>query len=89
MAGKAKIVVEYDDGSVETFNPNRPRLLLDMEQKFGVQSPETHEHMTWLAHRALARDKKFDEWLDTVADLEFDAGEQTESGEKPGEAGPS
>ena len=74
MAGKAKIVVTFDDGSTAEFNPNRPRLLLDMEKRYGVQSPERHEHVAWLAWHALVEIKgektPLDEWIDTVD--EFD-----------------
>lgn len=67
---RARVVVRFDDGSTEEFNPNRPRYLLDMEKKFGVQSPERHEHIAWLAHHALAKDTPFDQWIDGVT--EFD-----------------
>lgn len=65
----AKVVVQYDNGDVEEFNPNRPRTLLDMEKRWGVQQPETHEQVIWLAHHVLQPDKDWDEWIDTVAEL--------------------
>ena len=67
---RAKVVVVYDDETVEEFNPNRPRYLLDMEKEWGVQSPETHEQVFWLAHHVLAKDVDFDKWVDTVADVD-------------------
>lgn len=71
-----KIRVTYDDGSIDEFNPNRPRWLLDMEKKFGVQTPERHEHVAWLAHRALAYEKPFDDWIDTVAEIVAEGGDE-------------
>ncbi len=68
-ARRAKMIVTMDDGSVHEFNPNRPRLLLDMEKRWGVQTPERHEHVVWLAHHALKVDEPLDEWVDGVEDI--------------------
>lgn len=74
MATRAKIVVTYDDGRTEDFNPNRPRFLLDMENRWNVQSPERHEHIVWLAHHALVvskgGDMPLEDWVDTVEDID-------------------
>jgi hypothetical protein len=67
---RARMIVTYDDGQVVDFNPNRPRYLLDMENRFGVQQPEKHEHMVWLAHHVVAPDEPLDEWIDRVADID-------------------
>lgn len=88
MAGK-RIVVVFDDGSKQEFNPNRPRFLLDMERKFGVQTPERHEHIAWLAHHALAKGKDFDEWIDTVEEFESVDPEDEDEGKSLGEDDPS
>lgn len=70
MPRRARIIVRFDDGHTEEFNPNRPRFLLDMEKRFGVQAPERHEHVAWLAHHALAADKPFEAWIDSVEELD-------------------
>lgn len=67
---RAKVVVTYDDDRVVEFNPNRPRWLLDMEQRWGVQSPETHEQVFWLAHHVCGDGMEFDDWVDSVADVD-------------------
>lgn len=72
MATKAKVTVSYDDGTEVSFNPNRPRLLLDMEARWEVQSPERVEHVTWLAHHAVGGSVPYDEWIDTVASIDTD-----------------
>jgi hypothetical protein len=80
---RAEVVVYYDDQREERFNPNRPRHLLDMEKRFGVQQPETHEQVFWLAHHVVAPDVPFDQWVDTVADvdtIERDGGAQQGEG---------
>lgn len=90
MAAGSRIVVHYDDGSTETFNPNRPRFLLDMEKRFGVQTPERHEHIAWLAHHALASDQKFDDWVDTVEEFEsVEPEDLPDKGDASGEPDPS
>lgn len=76
----AKIVVRYEDGSEATFNPNKPKLLLALERKFDVQVPEKHEHLFWLSHLAVGGDKPFDEWVDTVEEVDA----QVDSDEEPG-----
>lgn len=90
MTARAKVVVTFDDGTVEEFNPNRPKLLLDMERKFGVQEPERHEHIAWLAFHALVelkgKDDKFDAWIETVEDFDSTT---TDSEADSGEADPS
>jgi hypothetical protein len=68
---RAKVVVTYDDDHVVEFNPNRPRWLLDMEQRFGVQSPETHEQVFWLAHHVCGDGVEFDDWVDMIADVDM------------------
>lgn len=70
MARRAKVVVRFDDGTVKEFNPNRPRFLLDMEKRFGVQTPERHEHVVWLAHHALGKGVPFDDWVDTIEEMD-------------------
>jgi hypothetical protein len=74
------MVVRFEDGEVKEFNPNKPRLLLDMEKRFGVQTPERHEHIAWLAHRALAKDEPFDSWVDSVEEFQtsFDEDDEDE-----------
>lgn len=66
----ARITVTYEDGSVVEFNPNKPRLLLDLEKRWNVQVPERHEHVFWLAHRAVGGDEPYDEWVDRVEEVE-------------------
>ena len=79
-AGQSKAVVFYDDGSQQEFNPNRPRLLLDMENRYHVQTPETHQQVFWLAHHAVAPDEDFDLWVDRVAEVKMETDEES-SGE--------
>jgi hypothetical protein len=79
--GKSKATVWYDNGDSEEFNPNRPRLLLDMEDKFGVQTPDTHHQVFWLAHRAVGGGKDFDEWVDGVEEVVMDVDKADSSGE--------
>lgn len=92
MAAKARVDVTFDDEHVESFNPNRPRLLLDMENRFGVQQPERHEHIVWLAHHALVTLKggglPLDDWTNTVEDIDtIDLSEQEKGdGDPSGEA---
>lgn len=86
MAAKAKVVVTFEDGTTQTFNPNKPRLLLDMERKFGVQEPERHEHIAWLAYHALVELKgkdepSFDDFIDSVEDFDSSSEEADSSGE--------
>lgn len=83
---RQRIVVYYDDGTKAEFNPNRPRLLLDMEKKFGVQTPDTHAQVFWLAHHALGGDTPFEEWVDTVDDLE-DIDDAETAGKDPSSPG--
>lgn len=79
---KARVVVVYDDGQVAEFNPRRPRLLLDFEDKFHVQAPDTHAQLFWMAHHALAQDTPFDEWVDGVDDVDWiEEDAQDEAGE--------
>lgn len=93
MAGKAKVVITYEDGTIEEFNPNRPRLLLDMERKFGVQEPETHAHVNWLAYHALVELKGkddalgFEDFVDSIDDM--DTIQSEGDADKSGEADPS
>jgi hypothetical protein len=68
--GQARIVVHYDDGRRAVFNPNRPRLLLNMEAKWGVQQPDKHEQIAWLAHHAVAPGEPYEDWVDTVDEFE-------------------
>jgi hypothetical protein len=70
-----RAVVTFDDGKTVTFNPKRPRLLLDLEREFGVQAPETHEQMLWMAHRAVGDGKDFDAWVDTIEDVDLEEAE--------------
>ena len=77
---RARMVVRFEDGSVKEFNPNKPRLLLDMEKRFGVQTPERHEHIAWLAHHALAPDEPFDKWVDSVEEFESSVAEDDDEG---------
>ena len=81
----AKIVVRYEDGTEKSFNPNKPRLLLDLEKKYGVQAPEKHEHLFWLAHRAVGGDTPFDEWVDSVEEVDAIGADQPEDGGAVGE----
>ena len=83
----AKVTVTFDDGKTATFNPRRPRLLLDLEKKFKVQAPETHAQMMWMAHHALAPDQEFDDWVDTIDDIEVPEDDEPEDDE--GKAEPS
>lgn len=69
-SSRAMLRVEYVDGETVDFNPNRPALLLAMERKYGVQSPDKHEHVFWLAHSAVANGERFAEWLDRVESVE-------------------
>lgn len=81
MAERAKVRVEFDDGSSTEFNPNKPKLLLAMEREFGIQVPEKHEHICWLAWHALGRpDGDLDTWLDRVEYVE-----EVSEGDAPGE----
>lgn len=68
------IRVEFDDGKAETFNPNRPSLLIAFETEFGVQQPQTHAQLAWLAWHALGRASGvgFEEWVDAVASIDAD-----------------
>jgi hypothetical protein len=63
-------VVHYEDGKTAEFNPNKPKLLLAIEKQFGVQSPEKHEHIFWLAHFAVGGDVPFDDWIDKVEEVD-------------------
>jgi hypothetical protein len=77
----ARIVVRYEDGTVSEFNPNKPRLLLDLEKRFGVQVPERHEHVFWMAHHAVGGSEPFDDWVDRVEEVETqDDGEPAAEG---------
>ena len=84
MAG-GKVIVYFEDGTEGSFNPNRPRLLLDLEDTFGVQAPETQAQFFWMAHRALAPEIPFDKWIDTIEDCES----VEAPGAPPGKAVPS
>lgn len=67
---RARCVVHFEDGTSETFNPNRPRLLLDFEKEFGMTAPETQAQAAWMAHHAVAREVPFEKWVDTVEEIE-------------------
>lgn len=66
----SRIVVRYEDGTSVEFNPNKPRLLLDLEKRWSVQVPEKHQHVFWLAHHAVGGDEPFDEWVDRVEEVD-------------------
>lgn len=80
----ARITVTYEDGTTVDFNPNKPRLLLDLEKRWNVQVPERHEHVFWLAHRAVAGDEPYDEWVDRVEEVETKAVEKPEGDDDEG-----
>lgn len=88
---RATITVTYEDGREEKFNPNKPKFLLAMERKFGVQVPEKHEHISWLSWHALGRPKDtLEAWLEDVEFIEEDAGTSAGEGdESSGESDPS
>lgn len=77
----SKIIVRYEDGSEAEFNPNKPRLLLALEKRFNVQAPERHEHLFWLAHLALAKDEDFDEWVDSIDEVDAEGDDEKDDGE--------
>lgn len=89
---RARIDVEYEDGTVESFNPNKPRFLLAMERKFKIQVPETHEELYWLAWYALRGSRvngdgpaeKYDDWVNQVEYVDqWTPPEGTDQGEPP------
>lgn len=68
-----RLVIVYDDGRVERINPNRPKLLIAFEMEHGVQQPQTHAQIAWLAWHALGRPAdSIDAWLDTVEEIDAD-----------------
>lgn len=62
----------YEDGTATKWiNPNRPALLLVFEQEFGHDSPRTSQEAYWLVWHALGRPSAgFEEWIETVEDVE-------------------
>lgn len=88
MAERAKITVEYEDGSTESFNPNKPKFLLAMERKFGVSVPEKHEHIVWLAWHALGEPgDSLNKWVDTVEYIDDGSSSEGDaSGEAPAQS---
>jgi len=79
----ARIIVHFDDGTSATLNPNRPRLLMDMEKRWGVQEPETHTQIAWLAHHAVGGEEDFDSWVDRVEEFETVLPKSSPDGEAP------
>lgn len=73
---RARIEVVYEDGSTDSFNPNKPAFLLAMERKFGVSVPEKHEHIAWLSWYALGQPAdNLDKWLGTVEYIDEQPGD--------------
>lgn len=69
--------VWYVDGTYsETFNPNRPALLIAFESEFNHPTPENAAETMWLAWHALGRPgPDVDAWVETVEDLQDFEGE--------------
>lgn len=88
---RASVTVTYEDGHTESYHPNKPKFLLAMERKFGVQVPEKHEHMAWLSWHALGRPKDtLEAWLEDVEFIEEDDGSDSDGeGTHSGESDPS
>ncbi len=64
------MTIVYEDGSVESLNPNRPALLVALEREHKVSSPQTIEQGMWLAWAGLGRPGEFDEWLGRVSEID-------------------
>lgn len=68
---RVSLVVTLDNGETKEVNPNRPLLLLQLERKFGVQRPESHEQMAWMAWQGLGNPgNSLEDWLEGVADID-------------------
>jgi len=57
-----------------------PRVIVEFERQFqtglgrAFQTDQKAEHMFWLAWKATKSDKPFDEWLETVEDVQLNEG---------------
>lgn len=66
--------VEYTDGTAARLNPNRPALLIAFELEHGVQQPQTHAQIAWIAWHGLGRpDGDLTAWLARVEAIEPEA----------------
>lgn len=76
---RVRVVVTYEDGKVAEFNPRKPRLLLNFEEKYGTVEAveESAASMIRLAHMALGGKTGFDTWVDKIDDIELVQDEET------------
>ena len=70
---KRRVVrVWYEDDTSVIVNPNRPKLLFNFEAEHHKEAPETVAENMWLIWHALGRPAAgFDEWVETVAEVEW------------------
>lgn len=67
-------VVIYEDGSKAEVRLTKPALILALEREWGVSSPSgahQFEQILWMAWHALKRPTEFEDWIDTVDDVEW------------------
>jgi hypothetical protein len=73
-----KLKITFDNGGVEEVAV-LPGDIVRFEREYGISSQQADEnprveHALYLAHRALVRtkrtDSEFDNWIDTVADVD-------------------
>lgn len=62
------VVVERD-GAATVENIGRPSGLVAFGDKWGKSAPTTYGEVAWLAHRVLAAEVPFQEWLDSLDEL--------------------
>lgn len=67
---KKQLVVYFDDGRVERVNPNRPRLQIAFEAEHDRAMDENYRDVCWICWHALGRQGSFDEWVDTVDEIQ-------------------
>lgn len=85
MSGGPKVRLTYDNGDTVDINPNRPALLLALEDEYGVSQPDKVRQILWMCWVGQGRPGEFDAWVDQVADIDFD---QSENGAGPKDPSP-